>query len=218
MLPPPAMKTRRDRLVELAQLAHHGADVAPVGEEEDLVVDLDHGVALGHDRLAARGRSPRRARRRRPAGARAARGSGARPARRPAGAHRDQLGAAVGEVEHLQRAGILDQALHVAADQRLGADRHVDRRAAALISSGCCRYSISRTRAILVGVLNSASATWQAMMLTSSLRGHRDHQVGVLGAGLRQHARDARRGRRTVRMSSLLGQLAQLAAGRCRPR
>jgi hypothetical protein len=42
-------------------------------------------------------------------------------------AHADQLRAAVGEVEHLQRARVFDQALDVLAHQLLGADRGVHR-------------------------------------------------------------------------------------------
>ena len=42
-------------------------------------------------------------------------------------AHADEPHAAVGEIEHLQRAGVADQALDVIGHERLGADRDVDR-------------------------------------------------------------------------------------------
>ena len=44
-------------------------------------------------------------------------------------------------------------------------------------------------RAILVGVRNSVNATSQAIMLTSSLRGERDQDVGLGGAGGLEHRR-----------------------------
>ena len=45
----------------------------------------------------------------------------------------DQAHAAVGEVQHLQRAGILDQPHDVIGDELLGADRHVDGEGAVLV-------------------------------------------------------------------------------------
>ncbi len=73
---------------------------------------------------------------------------------RPAvvGPHGHQLHLAAGEVQHLQRAGVLDQAADVFGDQLLGADQHVDGQGVVREQLGIARYSAARTRAILVGV------------------------------------------------------------------
>ena len=114
------------RLVRLAQLAHHLADVLAGGDEEDFVVGLDDGGPLGDDRpaLPEDGRDPR-------VDPRHVLAQGAQllahewPA--VVGLDRDQAHPAAGEVEHLHRARGLHQALDVVGDELLGADHHVDR-------------------------------------------------------------------------------------------
>ena len=91
----------------------------------------------------------------------------------PRSAHADQAHAAIGEIEHLQRAGILDQPHDVVGDELLGADRHVDGEGAVLVEEqlACaCVKSAERMRAMRVAsLLNRVQAIWHATMFTSSL-------------------------------------------------
>ena len=117
------------RLVELAHLAQHGAYVFARGDEEHLVAFLDDGVAVGDDALAAAVdrddaaldvRDVLRQVAQRMADERAA----------AIRARRDEAHFAVGELEHLQRAGEVDQLRDVVGHERGGADRDVDGNAA----------------------------------------------------------------------------------------
>ena len=93
-------------------------------------------------------------------------------------AHADQLHEAVGEVQHLQRAGCSIRALVLIGDELLGRDQ-LRSAAARAEQRQYCVCSAVRTRAILVGVRNRLSATAQAIMLTSSLLVRRDQHVGI---------------------------------------
>jgi hypothetical protein len=113
-------------LFQLPQLRRHRADVLLRGHEEDLVLGLNHGIAVGADRAIA----PEDGRN---AGL-DARHVGADLAQlvtdqRPSvvGLDPDQRHQPVGEVQDLQRARMLDQALDLAGDDRLRRDQHVDR-------------------------------------------------------------------------------------------
>src|SRR5690606_15608862 len=106
-------------------LAHHESNVFGRGDEEDLVVVLDDRIALGLDALPAAvdGCDP---------------SVMAFDVRREllelladegaafACPNADETYATVGEVEHLQRAGMLDQAHHMIRHELLRADRDVD--------------------------------------------------------------------------------------------
>ena len=113
------------RIVELAHLAQHGTGVLARREEEHLVAFLDDGVAVGDDAFAAAVdrdhaafdvRDVLRQVAQRMADERAA----------AIGARRDEPHSAVGELEHLQRAGEPDQLRDVVGDERRRADRDVD--------------------------------------------------------------------------------------------
>ena len=127
------------RVLDAAQLAHDLAHVLGGGDEEHLVVVLDHRVALGRDAAAvAVDRDDARV------DVRQVLAQGAQLlADQRAAADRldpDQPHAAVGEVEHLQRARVADQPLDVLGDQLLGADVDVHREASAVR-----RRSVRRT-------------------------------------------------------------------------
>jgi hypothetical protein len=104
-------------------------------------------------------------------------------------AHRHQVGAALRELQHLQRLGVLDQLVHVARDRGLGADHLVHREA----FLGQQRVAIGELlRAQPCDRLGDAEA------VVRDLAGHQvggivgragDEQVGVLGAGLGLHRR-----------------------------
>src|SRR5690606_32871561 len=108
--------------VQAAHFAHHRADVGFGGDEEYFVIGLDYGVALGQDRLVA-------AEYRRYAGVDVGHVradlaqflSNQRAA--IVGAYGHQLRLAAGEVDHLQRAGNLDQAPDVVGHHLIGADQ-----------------------------------------------------------------------------------------------
>ncbi len=114
-----------DRAVYAAQFAHHRLNVLFFGEEEHFIARLDDGMALGHDAAIP-----------------------AENRRDPAiqvghvlsnhlqfvsdqrsaviGTHRHQAHAAIGKIEHLQRLGMLDQAVQIMGDFLLRADGMVD--------------------------------------------------------------------------------------------
>ena len=107
-----------------AHLLHDDADVLARRQEEHLVAVLDDGVALGLDAPAGAvdGRDARVGRRNVLA-QRAQCLAHQRSARACADAH--QPHAAVGEIQHLQRAGVADQPGDVFGDQLFGADPDV---------------------------------------------------------------------------------------------
>jgi hypothetical protein len=115
-----------DRLQHAPQLAHHRPDVLAGGEHEDLVAASIDRVAVGVDRLVL-------AEDRGDAGIDAGRQVFAHGLDRLAhqqaaviGADADQGHPPVGELQHLQRLGKLDQARDVVGDLLLRADRMGD--------------------------------------------------------------------------------------------
>ena len=168
MLPPPAITTRRAGASSRRISFITDADILARGEEEHLVAVLDDGVALGLDALARPidGGDPRIGGRNVLA-QRAQRLADERPALKRADA--DQPHAAIREIEHLQRAGVADQARDVLRDELLGADPHVHRDRVLAEQRSRSVYVAERTRAIFFGVRYSVQAMWQANMLTSSL-------------------------------------------------
>ena len=172
--------------IEPSQLAHHGADVRRRSDEEHLVVDLDAGVALGldgviltidggHARLDVRHVLLERAQ--------------LLTDQRPAmeGAHRHHPDAPAGEVEHLERARILDQTQDVIRDQRLGTDGDIDRQGFGAEEFGLIEKALGahprdlgRRMEQRVGHLTGDHVGLVAV-------GDGDDHVGVLGAGAREH-------------------------------
>src|SRR5690606_26244730 len=113
------------RAIQLAQLVDHRADIGARRDEEHLVVRLDDGVAARHDRLATavdcrhtgvHVRNMRAQRAQLLADQRAA----------VERLHRHQPHPSAGEIQHLQRTRVLDQAADVIHHQLLGRDQHVD--------------------------------------------------------------------------------------------
>jgi hypothetical protein len=167
-------------------------------------------MALRRNGACRRGTPRRRAHPRAAAGARAVRLIWW-PDQRAAGqgTHRHELGAAIGEIQHLQRAGVLDQALHVLAHQRFRADRDVDRGMSALGQFG------------VLEVFNFAQARDLGRRLVERIRdlagnqvdlvagGHRDDQVGILRTRMAQHAGQGGMSDDGADIQTL-GQLAQL--------
>ncbi len=104
----------------------------------------------------------------------------------------DEANAAVGEVQHLQRAGILDQVHDVLGHQLLGADRHIDGERAVLV----------REQLRMLGEIGGADAgDARRVFVEQAPRdlagdhvhfvavGQRDEDVGVACAGGFEHAR-----------------------------
>ncbi len=109
------------RLVHPAQLAHHGADVLRVGEEEDLVARVHHRVAVDpYARVLAKNGDDARVDIRQVTAQLLHRVRDERTAGESA--YRDQARPAVGEFEHLQRLRKLDQPQYVVGDRLLGED------------------------------------------------------------------------------------------------
>src|SRR6185312_17041313 len=115
-----------DPRVFLAQLADDAPDVIACGEEEDLITLFDDRRSLGGNAAAA------------PVDRDYARLHALQVLRQLAqamtdqeaaadGAHTYQAHLAGGEVEHLQRAGMADQAVDVLRDELLRTDEDVDR-------------------------------------------------------------------------------------------
>jgi hypothetical protein len=112
------------RLVQLAQLAHHAADMLVGGDEEDFVINLDDSIAARHDGFAA----PEDCRN-------AGIGSGkvlleftqfvTDQRAVMEGAHRHQLRPSAGEIQHLEGTRIVDQALDIIGYQLLRADQYI---------------------------------------------------------------------------------------------
>ncbi len=117
-----------DRFAQLAQLRHDRRDIARGRKEEDDIVDLDPRIAPGNDRLVAAkdGRDPGLDAFGQQLLERHQLTSHDRSVVIGPGGH--QLGAAVGKIEDLQRAGVFDQSLEVIGDQLFGTDQHIDRR------------------------------------------------------------------------------------------
>ena len=171
---------------QAAHLAHHRADMALGGDEEDFVVGLDHRIALGQNRPIA-------TEDRRHTGV-DVRHVGAQLAQllahqRPAvvGAHRHQLGFALGKVEHLQGAGVFDQALDVVGHHLLGADQHVHRDGVVVeqvVAGQVGRFAHPSNfgRGVEQGVGDLAGEHVDFVTV-----GHRNQHVGVIRAGLAQH-------------------------------
>jgi len=113
------------RILCLAHLAHHQTDVLASGEEKYLVAVLDHGIAPRHDALAiAVDRRHARVGVRDMLAQRAQLLTHEQAAAQCTDA--DQAHLAVGKIEDLQRARVMDQLFDVFGDQLLGADPHVD--------------------------------------------------------------------------------------------
>ena len=113
-------------LFQALQLAHHGGDVTGRGDEEDLVVGLDDGVARRFDGplLAIDGRDPGlHVRHVVVEGAQGLADQGATLV----GPYRHQSHSATGEVQDLEAAGMLEQAQDVLGDQLFRADTDIDR-------------------------------------------------------------------------------------------
>ncbi len=113
-------------VVQAAHLAHYRADVAARRDEEHLVISFDDRIALRQDRLVA---TEDRGHTRVDVGHVFADLAQLLPHQRSTvvGPHRDQLCLATREVDHLQRARVLDQTLDVVGHHLFGADQHVDR-------------------------------------------------------------------------------------------
>ncbi|MCY1213466.1 hypothetical protein D9M72_252470 [compost metagenome] len=171
---------------QAAQLAHHRANVPLGGDEEDFVVGLDHGVALGQDRPVAA-----------EDGGHAGVHVGHVLAdlaqllahQRPAviGLDPHQLGLAFGEVDHLQGAGIFDQALDVIGHHLLGADQHVHRNGFVVEQAGAGQvgrfaYPGDLGRGVEEGVGHLAGDHVHFVAI-----GHRHQHVGIVGTCLAQH-------------------------------
>ena len=167
------------------QLAHHRPDVGLGGDEEHFVVSFDHGIAMRLDRPVATED------RRHPgvdvghvcadlAQLLADQGAAI------VGLDRYQLRLAFGEVDHLQRAGVLDQALDVVGHHLLGADQHVDRNVVVveqLFAGEVGRLThpgdLGRGMEQRIGDLAGDHVGLVAV-------GDRYQHVGVIGAGLAQ--------------------------------
>lgn len=127
--PPDIAAAREDQLAmrffRPSQFLHHRGNVFCRGNEEDLIVFLDDGVAFGLDRLAipVDGRHPRFT-----AVQMLVELAQLLPDQRAAfiGTHRHQLYQAAGKIQHLQGARIFQQALDVFGHQLFGTDQYID--------------------------------------------------------------------------------------------
>ena len=174
--------------VDTAQLTHHRADVLLRGDEEHFVVCFDHRVAPRGDRAVA---------------AEDGRHAGVDVGHVRADLaqllayqratvvrlHCHQLGLAFCEVDHLQRAWVLDQALDVVGHHLLGADQYVDRdmvvveqlfagQVGRLAHPGNFGRGVEKR----IGHLAGDHVGFVAV-------GYRHQHVGVVGTGLAQHRR-----------------------------
>lgn len=174
--------------VDAAQLAHHGANVLLRGNEEHFVVSFDYRVAPWGDR---------------PVAAEDGRHAGidvghvrtnlaqllADQRATVVSLYRHQLGLAFGEIDHLQRAWVFDQALDVVGHHLLGADQHVDRDMVVVEQLfagevGRLAYPGDLGRGVeqRIGYLAGDHVGFIAV-------GHRYQHVGVVSACLAQHRR-----------------------------
>lgn len=160
--------------------------MAAGSDEEHLVIGLDDRVALRQDRVVA---------------AEDGRHAGvdvghvttqlaqllAHQRAAVIGAYCHQLRLAAGEVDHLQRAGMLDQAFDVIGHHLFRADQHVHRNG----------FVVEQTRAHQIGRLaHPGDLGRRVKQRVGDLAGdhvgfvavgHRHQHVGVVGAGLAQH-------------------------------
>ena len=173
-------------VVEPAHLAHYRADMGLGGDEEDFVVGLDHRVALGNDRpVAAVDRGD--------AGIHVrhvlAQLAQLLPYQRAAvvGLDADQLRLAFGEVDHLQRAGMFDQALDVVGDHLLRTDQHVHRDRLVVEQAGTGQVGRLADAGDLGRGVEQGVGDLAGDHVGLVAIGHRHQHVGVVGAGLAQH-------------------------------
>ncbi len=155
-------------------------------DEEDLVVGLDDGIALGLDRaiLAVDGRDacldlrhvlvqcPQLV-----------------PDQRPAviSLDRDEPDASAGEIEHLQGARILDQTQDVLGDQCLGADRKIDRQGVGAEQLGLIEEALRPHAGDLGGRMEEGVGDLTGDHVGLVAVGDRNDHVGVFRAGTPQH-------------------------------
>ena len=169
-----------------AQLLDDPAQLGAGGQHEYLVVHLQPQLRLRRHRLPVavhRGHVQLRLRQALVQFGQAA--PGGRRAR--ADPHRGQLGEALGELDHLQHAGLADQPLDAARRDLLRADQHVDRQGVGLeqvvpamdVLRGAHPGDAQRRLEQAVGDLAGDHVDLVA-------GGQRDQHVGVLGAGLGQ--------------------------------
>ena len=153
ILPPPAMKIRAHRVLKLAHLAHHGADILPGRDEKHLVVLEQARAALGRNLLAVPvdcRDAGLDARHMVPKGADFLAYQRPVPVRPDA----DQPHFAVSEIENLKSARVADQLLDVPRHQLLRADAEIHWHAVGAKQSRRVHVLGERTRAILVWVPN----------------------------------------------------------------
>ena len=188
--PPDVAATRQYdpayRLVELAQLSHHRAAVLLRGDEEHLVVGFDHGVALGNDPDApTEYRRDPGLDRRHPGRELTQRMTDEGTA--VVGLHAHELHPSLGEIQHLQRPGGLDEPVDVLGDELLGADDEIDGEgvpreelAVPEIGRGAHARDLGRRAEDRPGDLACDHVRLVAA-------GHREHEVGVFRPGAGQH-------------------------------
>ena len=165
---------------------HDPTDVLRRGKAEYLVSGLDHGVALGQDRaVAAEYGGDARVHRRDVLLQVLQRVTDQRPALE--GAHRDQARPAVGELEHLQRFGKLDELGDIVGKDLLGTDGKIHAEAVrtehALVGEVIGGPQAHDARGHVEQLLRQL-ARHQIRLV--ALR-HRDHEVAVLDTRLHQH-------------------------------
>ena len=173
-------------VVQPPQLAHDDADVFARGNEEHLVVGLDDGVALGDDGavLAEDGGHAGV-----DVGHVLAQGAQlvAHQWAAVVGAHADQLYPAVGEVQHLQRAGVLDEATHMMGNQGLGADQGVDGQGLGAEQLRVFQVLGGAHAGDAVGGVEHGIGHLAGDHVGLVAVGHRDEHVGIFGAGPLQY-------------------------------
>ena len=106
--------------------------------------------------------------------------------------HADQAHAAVGEIEHLQRARILDQPHDVLGDELLGTDRHVDGEGAVLVREQlgvACEIGRADARDARRVLVEQAPRDLARDHVHFVAVGERDEDVGLARAGRLQDAR-----------------------------
>src|SRR6056297_2266491 len=172
-----------------AEGRHDIADFLGGRQKEHHIVDFDDGVAFGNDGLVTPdyGRHPGIDAAGQLVGQALERAPDQLAFAYCAGG--DQLGPAVGEIQHLQRARVFDQALYVVGDQLLRADQEIDRRVLAREQLGMCQVvggadagELGRRVEQRVGDLTGDHVGFVGI-------GQRDQQFGVLDAGADQRFR-----------------------------
>ncbi|MNP10626.1 hypothetical protein D3C76_1027820 [compost metagenome] len=173
-------------LVETAHFAHDRPNVRPCGNEKHFVVRFDHRIALGQDRPVA-------TENRRHAGFDVghvlAQLAQLLPHQRPAvvGPHRNQLRLAFGEVDHLQGARMLDQALDVVGDYLLGADQHIHRDGFVVEQFGAGQVRRFTDAGDLGRCMEKGMGNLAGHHIGFIAAGHGDQHVGIIGASLAQN-------------------------------